>query len=747
MPFTCHNRDGGVRDSTMTLISDVQLACSRLAQDGWRPLLLQHGLDITAVDLQQELGRPLQVDRAVPGFEDFSPAGLRGIEAGKPAGSLLYHAFASPNVIACADGTRLTAFPSAVEIEQVLNLVYGITPPSVAALKAYAGTAPLAIVVFAHEYRPRPETVHRHQADLCFSRTGVARIGTAPALYDQARRGFLPFVDAAAEQMRVIPCRYGAYIAMQKKADSGSFGPMNLQLPDDADLDFWVPLHKLFDGKECLQGLDLTVHLDNYQINEKIRQVHVMYRGTGWQEPDILNDPFVITEGLCHWADPADFGTGLLVPDDKQRLVEPAYYQGSPLSFTMPAGTGALVHGRHRVRDDGSVEDLNNVENVDAIVKQGGYRALHYRDAMADGWVRARCPQLDAYDLEDSVAAYSIIGAPDFFPLCGQRELKQWSSDPDVFPCPAPPCPTVWHARVNPLSDVRFPINPTLKGNYFADEDRSATAIVSLPLDEPAPVTTFAGPDIALAQRQSCLPDFASGVFGPGWEVGRGLVDEPFANVLNGYMLASPFTEDARICAALGSYWPGVAPDSTRTFEPRTLASTVIPLTDTEIGLGGVPSWDGLTGPVLVAVDGRQVVQYQAYEYSDYTSAALDGRLSSAVTGQITTRHYHQRVLAMQRAYQAVGATDKPAQRRWPVLSFSLVQRPDDNLEAAQQQAGHTLEGEVMYFFLYRHGAISTPADDFKRRHVEIEARVRLYVGQSALLIQQDDAPWRLRVE
>lgn len=732
----------------MALFSDVQLACSRLAPHGWHSLLLQHGLDITAPNLQQELSKPLSVDRALKGFEDFSPAGGRGIEAGRPAESLLYHAFASPNVLSAADGTQLTAFPTALEIEQLLNFVYGFNPPSMEMLSAYAGSAPLAIVVFAYEYRPRPETVHNAKADLCFSRTGVARIGTAPALYDAARRGFLPFVEADTQQMRVIPARYGAYIAMQKNGDSESFGPMSFQSPSDANLSFWVPIHKLFNGKECLQGLDLTVHLENYQINEKIRQVHMMYSATGWQEPDILNYPFVITEGLCHWAEPTDMGTGLLVPDAKERLVELAHYQGQPLSFTMPAGTGGLLHGRHRVLDDGTIEDLNNVEGVDAIVRQGGYRTLHYQDAMADGWVRARCPELESHGLdEDSVAAYSIIGAPDFFPLCGQRELKAWSNDPNVFPCPAPPCPEVWHARVNPLSDVRYSINPALEGNYFAEEDRGVTAIVSLPLGESASAQALTAPEVALAQRQSCLPDFASGVFGPGWEIGRGLIDKPFKEELNGYMLASPFTEDARICAALGSYWPGVAPDSTRTYEPRTVASSVIPMTDAEIGLSDAPSWDGLKGPVLVELEGRQVVQYQAYEYSDYTSAALKGQLSLAVTGHINTEQYHQRVLAMHRAYKAVGATEKAEKRLWSVLSFSIVQQPDEQLDAAEQEAGHSLEGEVMYLFLYKHGVISTPADDFKRRHVEIDTRVQMYVSQSALIAKEDDTPWHLRDE
>lgn len=713
----------------MSLISHVEHLCARLAPAGWRELLLQHGLDIGAANLPEELRKPLQIDRTLPGFEDFSLTATQGIQPARPADSLLFHALASPNVL----GHGLSAFPTAGEIEHVLNYVYGAARTTLEALQQQAGEAKLAVVVFAYEYRPQPETVHKRQADLCFSRTGVARVGTAPALYDPQRRGFLPFVDGQPQRMRVIPARYAAFIAKQLKGDPALFGPMGFQAEVDAPLDFWVPLHKLFDGDECLAGQTLGVNLENYQINEKIRQIHLRFRDTGWQAPDILNPPFVITEGLSHWGDSHVFGGGLLVPDPKETLVELAYYQGRPLSFMLPADTGGLVHGRHRVRDDGSIEDLNEVENVAAIVRAGGYRTLHYQDAMAEGWVRADCPALDL----ESVAAYSIIGAPDFFPLCGQRELKEWSSDRDVFPCPTPPCPEVWHTRVNPLSDVRFPINQALAGGYFRADDRSVTAIVS---DLQTPAAMGSRLTVARARRQSWLPDFASGVFGPGWEIGRGTVTAPWSDVLCGYQLASPFTEDARICAALGSYWPGVAPDSTRTFEPSNASSTVIPLTDSEIGLGDTPAWDGRGGPTLIEQHGRTLVQYQAYDYSDYTQAALAGRLSLAATGQIGTAQYHRRVLWMRRAYQAVGAGSE--RKRWPLLSYSAVVLPDAAFEAAQEEAGLRLEGEVQHYWLYKHGDISTPPNDFKLRHVEMTQQVQLYMNQDALLIRQDGGRW-----
>ena len=83
------------------LIDGVGEACRRLAPLGWRQMLLDvtgGGLDIAAADLAQQLAKPLRIDRGHPGFGDFNLAGTRGIEAGAPDRSLLYHAFASPGV-------------------------------------------------------------------------------------------------------------------------------------------------------------------------------------------------------------------------------------------------------------------------------------------------------------------------------------------------------------------------------------------------------------------------------------------------------------------------------------------------------------------------------------------------------------------------------------------------------------------------------------------------------------------------
>ncbi|MFJ4194022.1 hypothetical protein [Pseudomonas sp. NPDC089534] len=724
----------------MTLLETVEQTCKRLAPGGWQSLMQAHGLDLLAVPLDVELLRPLAIDRTLPGFEDFSMAGLRAIEPGEPSRSLLFHALASPRVSVDGTGQPLQLFPSPAEIETLLDLVYGIRPPTLDELRQKARGAPLAVAVFAGEYRCAADTVHGEHADLCFSRTGIARVGTAAARYDARLRSHLPWVDDDAYGIRVMPVRYGAYVAVQLKGDAERFGPLDFQEDIDDDLDFWVPLHKLFEGPECIAGLELTLRLDNHQVNEKLRHIHLRHVGTGWQEPEISQPPFIISEGLAHWATPADRGPGLLLPQVRPRLVEPALLDGQPLTFQMPAGTAGMVHGRHKVNEDGSIEDLNDREGVAELVNRGGYRALHYHDGTADGWVRAHCSPLNT--LMPSVAAYSVIGPPDFFPLCTQRGLLKWASNE-----PALSAPDIWHARLETLSNIRYCANLALKDQPFSPDDRGVTAIVSQLRNSAAPPSAPLPPNCA---RPTSLPDGAAGVFAPGWETGwirQRMPDDTWVHILAGYELASPFTEDIRICAALGSFWPGTAPDSAQTFEPRETLHSIIPLTDRETGLDAV-AWDHQQRPQLIQDQGRTFVRYRAYEYSDYTQVALDNCFSLQQTGPVDQQAYQNRVLSMYRVYNALDAgQDDGARNRWPVLSFETLRRPDPELELAERQAGTALDGWVHRYRMYRRGGVSNPAGDFKRRDVEVLEQASVFVSAAAMLLKTDGAPWRLVLE
>lgn len=725
----------------MNLLESVTRTCQRLAAGGWRSLMLAHGLDILAPSLKAELLKPLTINRTLEGFEDFCPDGYRAIEPARPAHSLLYHALASPRVTADETGRQLRVFPTHAEIETVLNYVFGIQPPTLNDLMQQAQYAPLSVAVFASEYRCADDTVHGQHADLCFSRTGIARTGTAAARYDERLRCFLPFVDDDAHGIRVMPVHYSAYIAVQLKGDGERFGPMDFQAGLDDGLDFQVPLHKLFNGVECLSGLDLNLTLGIHHINEKIRHVHLRHSGTGWQEPEISEYPFIITEDLAGWAAQPDLGPGVLSPEPRPHLVELAHYKGQPLSFTMPANTGGMVHGRHKVGVDGQIEDLNDREDVAELVRQGGYRALHYQDGTADGYVRAICPPLT--DELPSKAAYSVIGATDYFPFCVQRRLLHWVKEEPAFSSP-----DIWHARLEALSNVRNCANLGLKDQPFTSEDRGITAIVTLPhKSAPGPASGTWSPS---PPRPSSLPDAAAGIFGPGWEVGQVRqqdMDGNWIHMLAGYQMASPFCEDKRICAALGSFWPGVAPDSARTFEPRSSLHTIIPLTDAETGIGNV-AWDNQPSPQLIQDHGSTFVRYRAYEYSDYTQVALENRFSLQQTGAITQQQYQDRILSMYRVYNVLGAgTDKLLRHAWPLLSFIHVQRPDPELDSAQQQVGVTLRGWVFRFLMYERGTVSTPAEDFRWRDVQVKQQVRLFVSAEAILVKHEDAAWQLADE
>ena len=96
--------------STAALIESVSAARDRLAPFGWREVLLDvtgGEFDLAADDLTAELVKPLtRIDRDHAGFGDFALSGTRAIEPGSPHRSLLYHALASPTVVADRQNRR-----------------------------------------------------------------------------------------------------------------------------------------------------------------------------------------------------------------------------------------------------------------------------------------------------------------------------------------------------------------------------------------------------------------------------------------------------------------------------------------------------------------------------------------------------------------------------------------------------------------------------------------------------------------
>lgn len=764
------------------LVDEVKKVCDRLAsKSGWRELLLEFGLDISAKDLKAELEKELdpakvKEGRKIPGFEDFSPDGKRGIEHCNPAGSLLFHALASPNVTKDHNSKDLPIFPTLADIEIVENYVYGSKPLTLDEIKEKfkVGSSEVAVAVFASEYRPARETVHRKHADVCFSRTGLMRVGTSDALYSDKDRGFLPFNDGDAHAFRVLPARYSAYVAVKRKGDKKTFGPQRFRDkdPKDKDLDFWVPLYKLFSGKECIKGLDLHVTLKALHVNEKFKKIFEMLNSeVGKPDSEVdpakypvftgkLNDPpFRFTDGIADWSSNKDFGTGLMVPVVHGSLVEKAQVDGKPLTFSVPSTRGHArtkpgpggkdvpknrinlfsssleftAHEEFRsfpeyayIRDKvpPTVPGPNEVENAIGAVIDGGFDTQMYKDFAGDGVIEVECPELDG---TKKVAAYSIVTAPDFFPMCDQIEIMEfWEKLRGEL------SNSMWSTGTpDPLSDERTAPNLRIIPGKFDSKDVTVTAIVSLPFDRPFPEISLKLPP---TNRHAHLPDAASGIHAPGWDVTVDKDPATSAKHLAAYGLGSPFPEDAKLCAFLSTFWPAVSPDATREFEPRKPELknfTVSPLTDEEIG--NKPgsknnlSWDGVEGPKLKTISGRKVVEYTSLAHTDYVQNTVKKKFSLALTGKIDTEEYIRRLIAMAKVYQALGVKgekdpkkedkideDREKKASFAVVSFIKIDDPSDpELSSALRESGvSSIDGKIYRFGIIKIGDVKRAKDD-----------------------------------
>lgn len=788
-----------------TLLEDIKVALVTLfeADPGWETLFQHCGWNITASTLSslndaaleaQLLDTELTIDHEVTGFEDYFSGGSRLITPGQPYASLLYHALVSPNVTTQPDGTELQSYPELTTIESVENYVFAARKNSIDQLIDEAReslgldeSAEVAIALFAHDYRPAVATVHRRYADSCYSRTGVARVGTKEAYYEPSLRGFRVFDESndGPNEIRVLPCRFAPYLAIKSKGDRNIFGPINSLSEDhnDSEIDFWVPLHKLFAGSECLQGMDLDVNFIKRHFNQKLEKLEGRLPDSSYTPQQLVEPPFRVENNFATWED--SYGQGVLMPEPNP-IVLPAEItagEGEYAKFNVPSTTtddptsgfsdvfaptltisaetiGArpwpeYAHVREQVVDGQRVSITNDPGVIDTTIT-GGYDALHFRDFAADGWVTVTVTNNDQLLQHSGAdlgveAAYSLIAAPDFFPQVRQRQVYEWwQAVPRLAEEGRLPewwqwlvdnghWADLWREPPSPLSDHRNPANVQLPDSLFKKTDQGITAIVSLPQQ----VEGWCLDDIEVAQesadfvRYTSLPDGAASIFAPGWDTsfdrtsGADGVDH-----LASYGLGSPFPEDAKLCAALSTYWPAAAPDIVRTFfeiqytrsEDFAAVGSVAPLTDVESGIGSDSiAWDGVIGPEVVEESAESItVEYPDFKRADYTRNALNEQLSIALTHRVTLEEYKRRILAMLRGYRAVGVLDldsgeipdglRTHKNTSHVVSFTVADNNNPELQEAQTDLNIELEAPV-----YRITAFNNTDTDGKNNVSEPE--------------------------
>jgi len=696
----------------MPLINDVHTMLVRLAPRGWGSLLKAHGLDVgvPVSKLAAELARPLVIDRTQPGFEEFALAGTRGVEPAIPGRSLLYHALASPDVLPLTTDPVMEDFPTLEELDALENYIY-----SAARHRLSSFTNPV-LAVMAYQYREKALSPHRRHADLCFSRTGVARVGNEPPRYDAAQRGFDPRPAQGDRGFAPLPARYALFVA-EYRTPTASDQVLRPVSPDATQI-FLFPMHKVFPGDECLWSEDgsplaiAPLDFAEFHINEKLRRMHLASPDNpGRVAPlalfDINQPPFrrvtpsatdlvslqaagasVLTmpvpnaivrtdvqrvgevDEIARFRVPAAasnnrFWSSLMLRSIPQKGRAAPEYANMRQQVVRPPGGPARILDMNRIPDSGTVA----AERFDAKLAAGGFEAAHFVDGTCDGVVSCAAPAALAPLM--MFPAYSLVTAVDYFPQLEQVEILEWIES--LSNAPVGLGRTDLHfaqGGPEPLSDGRFRtsatgvIRPTrrIPNPVLIDPAAAASGVSAFAASEAASrsVTAVVGRAATAGSAArvapgrfgtTWLPDAASDVFAPGWDVSQHVIgqDDTYAS----YGLGSPFPEDAKLCAALNSFWPAAAPDSSRTygFHPGSdvLLRTSIPLTDGELGYnpghprvvsgeqGSSLGWDGDTGPFLFSRGDSLWVNASNPERADETRAALDGQLGFSGLDRLTT--------------------------------------------------------------------------------------------------------------
>lgn len=773
----------------MSLTTEFKDILDRLAAQGWNDLFQVLGIDINAQDLRAELLRPLEPANiaslsSVAGFEDLSSNAVRPIEPSHPARSILFHALASPAVTGVA--IPFQGFPTVKDLDLAENVVFGLSTPLLDDILRKVGPGNLAIGVFAREYRQRRGTSHGLSADMVFSRTGISRVGTLDPHWDGAKRSFSPLEDGDdIFQFRTLPARYGVYIAIQAKGDTTDFGPYKADRTLDAarmfrvrpqtdefdqDRDFWVPVHKLFPGTECLQGLNLKVSMDAEHVNEKLRRIHLENMGqfqggfdSGFATPAIDGAPFLLRSGLAELLLSDTYGEGVLAANPRPRLVEPTELGNRPIGTKVPAkGPGTSLFGSFRIpsqdtsgqqpiptahpapewmhvrthlRRSGQENNLNESQNVVDSVdnsKAGNvspYTARHYSDFTGDGWIEAVVSGIPGR-ITRRIPAYSILAAPDFYPYVSQSDLLDWA----LNEVPSNIRGSLWSIPPLALSDQRSAPNLSLTSLSapFVPNDKTVTAIVGM---KNAATVMDSGKSSPRIDRTTYLTDGGAGFYAPGWDTST---DETNGVAhLAAHGLGSPFPEDAKLCAALSAFWPAVAPDTSSIYGFFGGWRVVCPMTDREIGLEGAPPWDGILGARKVQINNKDFIEVDNFAHVDYVQQSLAGRFTMSETMKVDQATYQARILANQRVFQVLS-------RGYRILSFSEAKTGDAELIKAED-AKSPLFGLKHKFVMVRTGnkPRSLQRDSVEKarwlHQAEIEQTVTLFVDETGKVLFSSD--------
>ncbi len=693
-----------------------------LQENGWIAYLNQTlALNIDAADKDIDHYTQKQRFAKAAGFDDF--AGHRLIEPGYPAGSLLYHALASPRVKPAGFGPQ--QYPGIAQLDVLENIIYG--------LKAMDGEDwnNMVLAVFAYEYRPAYKTPHHNHADMVFSRTGIARIGEYGMNYDAVSRCFInkPAVAGKTKNIAVAPARYGLFLAKKVTGETGITLMGKATDGNDPSRSFLQPVRKIFSDDTLISANHVT--FKEYHITEKLYSL-VKKSANSFDNPvdksgkprfDIEKPPFKVESNhSANLVTSTAIGSSVLVTSVAAPLVRLAVQNNQRIFLKVSKDDEAYFSalntahvGDEEVLDihspaDDIVREVNdyavprnvpmfvNIKymqdkkdpskliHLDTTEQKGhvfdNYKAGLFEDSICDGcvtvdtslWTSSTVPPAV---LKNCLPAFSIITAPDFFPLVDPFDLLEFDlaatpKETNFFEgglyslCSERTAPN--QRLVNPATGkTAFDVHAPNRADTF-------TAVLCDEMGEKANTGDFSQPADRDYQATSFLPDVCSGIFAPGWDITYAN-DTPHKDMYgqdeykkkDSYLstrgLGSPFAEDMKLCAAMDGMWPAASPDAARTYqgsldvEYRNPAS--IPLLDTEIGLHKdspackslkMPEslgWDGEQGPFLQRKEGHVLVNFTDLASADYIENSMQGKLNMSLLRELTSAELRARMACL----------------------------------------------------------------------------------------------------
>ncbi len=709
-------------------------------------------------DLDKNMLRKLMDDPAL-GFDDF--AGINLIKPGFPAFSLLYHILASPRVRPAG----ILAYPELVHLDTLENYIYALAGwDDLKSIYDVKSNEDLVMAVFAYEYRPAIKTPHHEHADMVFSRTGVARIGQHEMKYDHINRCFTnkPKEGTPIEKIAVVPARYGLFIAKRVKSNEIDLMTTGIYKPgdkfddeEDTKRTFLQPIRKVFHHDVLFGEAQLT--FQETHKSEKLAKLAEHTDLTFYKniKPTVRDSSHLIVQD----AKASHVNSSFLVISQPAPLIRISKEGNKPIYFLVPPSVKAPGGGGYYRNRYFTSFNTQDVQDVELLVKtaNGDYQKIHnqyteprtqplflnitheidstnasgyrevlkddafekrvydglfqaplFEDSICEGNVTARIASDNSDALKglyrDVLPAYSIVTAPDFFPQVDNFDLMAF----DVAPGTLVNESNFYEGGLASLATARMIPNPHFITPHYLSDNQTYTAVLShKSKSEMNTAQKFNNPKLPKGYVVSgFLPDVASSVFAPGWDITYS-ADKPGSTdvYLSTEGLGSPFVEDMKLCAASNGMWPASSPDSARTYQgaldPYSRNPTAVPLLDNELGFhknspAGVAmkkesfGWDGVQGPFMENINGKWKINFADMGRADVVENALEGNVDMSKLRELTSGELISRMACLKKCIAHIPTVNfkgyKSAPRmvaftRWWLISAEPVHFGKENAQ------------------------------------------------------------------